>query len=149
MQVILLEKVDNLGALGDLVTVKAGYARNYLLPSGRTKSATPANIEEFEKRRAELEKQEAERLTAAQARADKLSQITAKIVAKVGTEGKLFGSIGNNDIAAACVEAGVSVEKREIRLPEGPIRNVGEFDVTVHLHSDVETTVKVVIEGEE
>lgn len=149
MQVILLEKVDNLGALGDLVTVKAGYARNYLLPSGRAKSATPANIEEFEKRRAELEKQEAERLTAAQARADKLSQITAKIVAKVGTEGKLFGSIGNNDIAAACVEAGVSVEKREIRLPEGPIRNVGEFDVTVHLHSDVETTVKVVIEGEE
>jgi len=149
MQVILLDKVENLGGLGDLVEVKPGYARNYLVPSRLAKMATKTNIEAFEASRAELEKEAAAKLALAQARADKLEGMVVTIASKAGTEGKLFGSIGLADIAAAVVEAGVEIEKREVRLPEGPLRNVGEFDIDLHLHSDVDTVVKVVVEATE
>jgi len=149
MQVILLDKVENLGGLGDLVEVKPGYARNYLVPSRLAKMATKTNIEAFEASRAELEKEAAAKLALAQARADKLEGMVVTIESKAGTEGKLFGSIGLADIAAAVVEAGVEIEKREVRLPEGPLRNVGEFDIDLHLHSDVDAVVKVVVEATE
>ncbi len=149
MQVILLDKVENLGGLGDLVEVKPGYARNYLVPGRLAKMATKTNIEAFEASRAELEKEAAAKLALAQARADKLEGLVVTIASKAGTEGKLFGSIGLADIAAAVVEAGVEIEKREVRLPEGSLRNVGEFDINLHLHSDVDTVVKVVIEATE
>jgi len=149
MQVILLDKVENLGGLGDLVEVKPGYARNYLVPSRLAKMATKTNIEAFEASRAELEKEAAAKLALAQARADKLEGMVVTIASKAGTEGKLFGSIGLADIAAAVVEAGVEIEKREVRLPEGPLRNVGEFDIDLHLHSDVDAVVKVVVEATE
>jgi len=149
MQVILLDKVENLGGLGDLVEVKPGYARNYLVPGRLAKMATKTNIEAFEASRAELEKEAAAKLALAQARADKLEGMVVTIASKAGTEGKLFGSIGLSDIAAAVVEAGVEIEKREVRLPEGPLRNVGEFDIDLHLHSDVDAVVKVVVEATE
>lgn len=150
MQVILLDKVDNLGGLGDLVDVKPGYARNFLLPFGKAKAATPENLEAFEARRAELERDAAEKLSAAQARAEKLSELVVTITARAGTEGKLFGSIGTAEIAEAASAAGdVAVEKKEVRMPEGTLRNVGEYDVELHLHSDVDTTIKVVVEAEE
>jgi len=149
MQVILLDKVENLGGLGDLVEVKPGYARNYLVPSRLAKMATKTNIEAFEASRAELEKEAAAKLALAQARADKLEGMVVTIESKAGTEGKLFGSIGLSDIADAVVEAGVEIEKREVRLPEGPLRNVGEFDIDLHLHSDVDAVVKVVVEATE
>lgn len=149
MEVILLTKVDNLGNLGDKVTVKPGYGRNYLLPQGLAKPATPENIAELEARRAELEKQLAEELAAAQARADKLKDLTVEITTKAGTEGKLFGSIGTHDIAEAVTQAGVELERKEVRLPDGPIRMAGEHEIELHLHSDVDATIKVVIVGEE
>ncbi|MCG5510925.1 50S ribosomal protein L9 [Ectothiorhodospira lacustris] len=149
MEVILLEKVENLGSLGDKVRVRSGYARNYLLPQGKAKFATEANIAEFEARRAELEKTAAESLAAAQARQTKLEAMTLTISARAGTEGKLFGSVGTNDIADAAKAAGVELEKREVRLPEGPLRQAGEFEVAVHLHTDVNATVKVVVVGVE
>ncbi|MDQ7073888.1 MAG: 50S ribosomal protein L9 [Gammaproteobacteria bacterium] len=149
MQVILLDKVENLGGLGDLVEVKPGYARNYLVPSRLAKMATKRNLEAFEASRAELEKEAAAKLALAQARADKLEGMVVTIASKAGTEGKLFGSIGLADIAEAVVEAGVEIEKREVRLPEGPLRNVGEFDIDLHLHSDVDAVVKVVVEATE
>ncbi|UAW99143.1 50S ribosomal protein L9 [Halopseudomonas nanhaiensis] len=145
MEVILLEKIANLGNLGDKVAVKAGYARNFLLPFGKATPATAANVEAFEARRAELEKNAAERKAEADARAAQLAELSVTITANAGEEGKLFGSIGTRDIADAVTAAGVEVEKSEVRLPEGPLRNVGEYDIVLHLHTDVEATVKLVV----
>jgi large subunit ribosomal protein L9 len=148
MEVILLEKIENLGALGDRVNVKPGYGRNYLIPKGKAASATAENIAEFEARRAELEKQAGEALAAAEARREQLADRTFTIKAKAGEEGKLFGSIGTADIAHAIGEAGVEVERHEIRLPTGAYRQVGEYDVEIHLHTDINTVVKLLIEAE-
>jgi large subunit ribosomal protein L9 len=148
MEVILLEKVENLGNLGDRVNVKSGYGRNFLIPSGKATPATEEHIKAFEERRAELEKAAAEALAAAEARRDKLADMSVTITAKAGEEGKLFGSVGAIDIAGAIVAAGVEVERSEVRLPEGAFRNIGEFQVQLHLHSDVDTEIKLVIEGE-
>jgi len=148
MEIILLEKVENLGNLGDKVNVKPGYGRNYLIPGGKATAATAANIAEFEQRRAELEKTAAEVLGAAQARIEALSGLSITITAKAGEEGKLFGSIGNVDIAEAVNAAGVAVEKREIRMPEGPLRNIGEFEIGFHLHTDVNTSITVTVVAE-
>ena len=149
MNVILLDKVAKLGGLGDQVAVKAGYARNYLFPSGKAVPANAENVEHFEKRRAELEKQLAATLTAAQGRADKLTALTdVTIVSKAGDEGKLFGSIGTRDIADAFSAAGVELTKSEVRLPHGTLRETGEFDISVQLHADVTTTVKLAVIAE-
>lgn len=149
MQVILLEKVENLGNLGDLVNVKSGYARNFLVPTGKAKSATPENLADFEKKKAEFEKAEKEKLTAAQSRADQLSGKTFTIAAKTGTEGKLFGSIGPADVSEAVCAGGVNVEKKEVRLPEGPIKALGEYEVGLHLHSDVDVVVTIDVVADE
>ena len=149
MEVILFEKIDRLGGIGDLVNVKAGFARNYLIPKGMAKMATEKNKAEIESRRAEFEQKAAEALAAATKRREQIEGLTVTITAKSGTEGKLFGSIGNVDIAAALTDAGVEVEKREVRLPEGPIRQAGEYEITLHLHSDVNAVAKVTIIGEE
>lgn len=143
MEVILLSKVENLGNLGDVVKVRNGYARNFLIPYGKAQAATKANVAEFEARRAELEKAAAEALAAAQARAAQLEGVSVTIAGKAGTEGKLFGSIGTAEIADALTDAGHAVEKREVRLPAGPLRAVGEYDIELHLHTDVNTSVKV------
>ena len=148
MEVILLEKVENLGNLGDRVNVRPGYGRNYLIPTGKATAATPENIKAFEERRAELEKQAAEALVAAEARRDQLEGLTVTITAKAGDEGKLFGSVGTADIAEAVTGAGVAIEKREVRMPEGPIRVTGEYQIELHLHTDVDASVKVVVEAE-
>ena len=148
MDVILLEKIANLGNLGDKVNVKGGYARNFLVPQGKATAATAANVEAFEARRAELEKQAAEKKAQADARAAKLAELTVTIAANSGDEGKLFGSIGTRDIAEAVSAAGVELDKSEVRLPNGALRNTGEYDVEVHLHTDVEATVKVVVVAE-
>ncbi|MEH6594334.1 MAG: 50S ribosomal protein L9 [Colwellia polaris] len=146
MEVILLDKIAKLGGLGDKVTVKSGYARNFLLPKGKAVFASKANVEHFEARRADLEKKLAEQLTAAQARAAKLAELAEiTIASKAGDEGKLFGSIGTRDIADAITEAGVEVVKAEVRLPLGSIRETGEFDIVIHVHNDVDTTIKVVV----
>ena len=149
MEVILFEKIDRLGGIGDLVNVKAGFARNFLLPQGKAKVATDANKAEIETRRAELEKVAAETLSNAEKRREQIEALTIEITAKSGTEGKLFGSIGNADIANALIEAGVEVEKRDVRLPEGPLRQAGEYEITLHLHTDVDAVAKVTIIGEE
>lgn len=150
MEVILLEKVENLGNLGDKVRVRAGYARNYLVPKGKAKFATAENIAEFEARRADLEKSAAEALATAEARREKLESLDpVTIASKSGGEGKLFGSVGTHDIAEAVTAAGVDVEKREVRLPQGAIRHIGEFDVELHLHTDVNAVVKVVVVAEQ
>lgn len=149
MEVILLQKVDNLGGLGDKVKVRAGYGRNYLLPQGLAKPATPENVAEFEARRAELEKAAAETLAAAVARKEKLEALEVTITSKAGGEGKLFGSVGTVDIADAVTAMGHELERREVRLPEGPIRTAGEHEVELHLHADVNATIKVIIVGEE
>lgn len=149
MEVILLEKIDRLGGLGDLVNVKSGYARNFLLPSGKAKVATPENVAEIEARRAELEKLAGEQLKAAEARAEKINGLEVSITAKSGTEGKLFGSVGNTDIADAVTAAGVEVEKREVRLPDGPIRIAGEYEIVLHLHADVDATLKLNVIADE
>jgi large subunit ribosomal protein L9 len=149
MEVILLEKIDNLGGLGDKVRVRPGYARNYLLPKGKAKFATPENIAEFEARRAELERAAAEALAAAEARRDSMSGMVIEIRAKAGSEGKLFGSIGAGDIADAVTARGVEVEKREVRLPEGPLRQAGEYDIEVHVHADVNADIRIIVIGEE
>lgn len=148
MEVILLEKVGRLGALGDKVSVKSGYGRNFLIPYGKAVPATASNVEHFEVRRAELEKASAEKLAAAQARADEFTDKAVTIVAKAGDEGKLFGSIGVRDVADALTAAGLTAAKSEVRLPEGPLRSIGEYEVTVHLHSDINTTVKVIVVAE-
>ena len=145
MEIILLEKIENLGVMGDKVNVKPGYGRNYLIPKGKAAPATEANIAEFEARRAELEKAAAETLAAAEARRDRLADMKITITAKAGDEGKLFGSIGTADIADAINATGVMVERHEVRLPTGAYRQVGEYDVDLHLHTDVNTTIKLTI----
>jgi large subunit ribosomal protein L9 len=137
MQVILLQKVANLGNIGDLVKVKSGYGRNFLLPKGKATLATKDNVAKFEARRAEFEKAARDELTAAQARGEKLKGLKITVAAKAGTEGKLFGSVGTADIAEACSRAGFKVERQEVDLAGGLIRNVGEHTVRLHLHTDV------------
>ena len=149
MDVILLQKVANLGAIGDRVRVKSGYGRNYLLPSGRATAATPANVARFEARRAELERTAAEELGSAQQRAESLRDFRLSITAKAGAEGKLFGSVGTNDIAEGCTAAGHKVSRAEVRLSTGPLRAVGEYQVPLHLHTDVEVPLTVIIVAEE
>lgn len=144
MQVILMEKVVNLGGLGDVVKVKDGFARNYLIPQGKAKRATQANLKEFEGRRAELEKKANEQLTGAQERAAKLEGLKVDIAQKAGVDGRLFGSVTNADIAEALTKAtGVAVKKAEIRMPEGPLKHIGEFPIVVALHSDVLANIAV------
>jgi len=145
MEIILLQKVDNVGGIGDLVRVKSGFARNYLIPQGKATLATPENKAKFESRRAELEAKAAAELAAAQARAKKLEGLTLKIEMQAGAEGKLFGSVGTVDIAEEIGKRGVEVERSEIRLPEGPLRLVGDHQVALHLHTDVDVEIKVVI----
>ena len=146
MNVILLENVENLGSIGDLVKVKPGYGRNYLLPQGKAALATPENMKEIEARRAELEKAAAEELAAARTRAGAIEGMEVVIQANAGPEGKLFGSVGPIDIADAFEKVQVEVERSEVRMPEGPIQQLGEFTVGVHLHPevDVDITVRVV-----
>ena len=149
MEVILFEKIDRLGSIGDLVNVKAGFARNFLLPQGKAKVATDANKAEIESRRAEFEKMAEEAIAEAGKRRDQIEQLTISITSKSGTEGKLFGSIGNADVAEAITAAGVEIAKRDVRLPDGPIRQAGEYEVTIHLHTDVDAVAKIVIIGDE
>ena len=149
MEVILLERIRNLGTLGQKVKVKAGYGRNYLVPEGKAIYATKGNIEKFEARRAELEKVEADHLQAAQARGYSLTALgVVTITSKAGEEGKLFGSVGTRDIADAITLAGVEVAKSEVHLPAGVLRHTGEYDVDVEFHSDVRITVKLSIIGQ-
>lgn len=148
MQVILLEKIRNLGELGDEVNVRAGYGRNYLLPHGKAVTATAKNKAHFEARRAELERTQAENLAAAQARAEKLNGMSVKIARKAGEEGKLFGSVGTNDIAAAITAAGVEVVKAEVLLPRGALKEIGEHEVAIALHPEVQTKVIVAVVAE-
>jgi large subunit ribosomal protein L9 len=149
MEVILLDKVDNLGNLGDKVSVKAGFGRNYLIPTGRAVPATADNVKVFEERRAELEKQAAEKLAAAEARKAQIEGLGKVTIShKAGEEGKLFGSVGTSDIADACTAAGAEVAKAEVRLPEGPFRVAGEYEVELHLHADVNATISVEVIAE-
>lgn len=148
MQVILLERIANLGNLGEVVKVKSGFGRNFLIPQGKAKPATKDNIAEVEQRRAELEAVFAAQLAAAQQRAEQLNGLAVTLAAKAGDEGKLFGSIGTRDIAEAIVKAGVEVQKSEVLLPNGPLRNTGEYDVAVRVHADVEATIKLAIVAE-
>ncbi len=148
MQVILMEKVVNLGNLGDVVKVKDGYARNFLIPGGHAKRATETNIAEFETRRAELEKEQAARFAAAQARAEKLEGLMIQITQKAGVDGRLFGSVGNADIAEALKTQGHEVAKAEVRLPEGPFKMIGDYPVVLSLHTDVLANITVSVLGE-
>lgn len=149
MQVILLQRIANLGKLGDTVNVKSGYGRNYLVPQGKALPATQANIEKFEARRAELEKQEAQELAEANKRAEALQDVNVIIRAKSGDEGKLFGSIGTRDIADALTKSGLPVDRSEVKLPEGALRNVGEYNVDIQLHHDIKASILVTILAEE
>lgn len=149
MDVILLQKVTNLGNIGDRVKVKSGYGRNFLLPKGKATVATADNVAKFEARRAELEKQANEELAAAQARAAKLEGFKLSLTAKAGNEGKLFGSVGNTDIIEALAKAGHKVNRAEVRLGGGPIRHVGEHSVQLQFHADVVVEVPVTVTGEE
>lgn len=150
MEVILLEKVDNVGALGDKVAVKSGYARNFLIPKGKAVFASAENVAAFEARRAELEKQEADKLAAAEARRVQVEALESgvTIAHQAGEEGKLFGSVGTGDIVTALAEKGVEIAKSEVRMPEGAFREVGEFEVVLHLHTDVNVTLAVNIVAE-
>jgi large subunit ribosomal protein L9 len=149
MEIILLQKVDNVGGIGDLVRVKSGYARNYLIPQGKATLATAENKAKFELRRAELEAKAAAELEVAQARAKKLEGLVVKLEMQAGTEGKLFGSVGTVDIAEAITKQGIEIERSEIRLHDGPLRSVGEHRVALHLHTDVNVEVTVTIEAVE
>jgi large subunit ribosomal protein L9 len=149
MEVILLEKVGKWGDLGDKVNVKAGYGRNFLIPQGKAVAATEENTKHFEARRAELEKAAADKLAAAEARAEQVNGLELTIATQAGDEGKLFGSVGPRDIAERATEAGVALEKSEVRMPEGPIRTTGEFDIQVQLHSEVFASLKVNVVPEE
>lgn len=149
MQVILLEKIINVGSLGDLVDVKPGFARNYLLPTGKAQMATKTNIAEFETRRAEYEAQQTSLLESAKQRAAGLEGASVTVLARAGNEGKLFGSVGADEIAAAFNTSNKPVEKRELRMPDGPLRNTGEHEVVLHIHPEIDVTVTVIVEGEE
>lgn len=148
MQIILLEKIVNLGGLGDTVNVRSGYARNYLLPQGKAVPATAANVEEFEARRADLEAQAAAKLNEAESRKAKIEALDLSIAVKAGDEGKLFGSLGNRDIADLVIAAGVEVDRSEVRLPEGPLRALGAFEIDVQLHAEVTATLKLQVVAE-
>ncbi len=149
MDIILLKNVDNLGNLGDKVNVRAGYGRNFLIPTGRAVPATDSNMKAFEERRATLEKEAAEQLSSANARKVKFDDLSITITCKSGDEGRLFGSVGTADIAAAATEAGVELSKKEIRLPDGPFRVAGEYEVALHLLAEVDATLKLNIVSEE
>ena len=148
MQVILLDKVVNLGGLGEVVKVKDGYARNFLIPSGRARRATAAAVKEFEVKRAELEKAAAAKLAEAQAQGDKLAGTTIKLTQKAGVDGRLFGSVTNADIAAELTRTGLAVVKSQVRMPLGPIKVVGDHAVSVSLHTDVAVDLTVTVYGE-
>ncbi|MBU3068208.1 50S ribosomal protein L9 [Aestuariicella sp. G3-2] len=148
MNVILLEKVGKLGNIGDQVSVKSGFGRNFLIPQGKAIPATAANVADFEARRAELEAAAAEKKTAAEARAEKLAELTVTIAANAGDEGKLFGSLGARDLAAAITKAGVDVAKSEVKLPEGTLREVGEYEIDVQVHAEVIQSVKLTVVAE-
>ncbi len=149
MDVILLTKVANLGTIGDRVKVKSGYGRNFLLPKGKATLATPENVKKFEARRAELEKVARDQFQDAQSRAAAFKEFKLQITAKAGTEGKLFGSIGTADIAEACTKAGHKLARAEVRLPTGPLRTVGDHTITLHLHTDIDVQLPVVITAED
>ncbi|MES9962681.1 MAG: 50S ribosomal protein L9 [Candidatus Sedimenticola sp. 20ELBAFRAG] len=149
MDVILLEKVDNLGGLGDKVSVKPGYGRNFLIPGGKAVAATKANLEAFEARRAELEAQASEALAAAETRKTAIEALSVIVARKAGDEGRLFGSVGTGDIADAVNEAGVELAKREVRLPDGPFHTTGEYEVQLHLHTDVDAILKLTVAAAE
>ncbi len=149
MDVILLEKVENLGVIGDRVKVRSGYGRNFLLPRGKATLATSANIAVFEARRADLEAKQQDELAVAQTRAANVVKLEIQLTAKAGTEGKLYGSLGTADIAEACTTAGVLVKRSEVRLPEGPIRTVGEHSIELHFHSDVNAVIRISVVAEE
>jgi len=149
MDIILQEKIANLGDLGDKVSVKPGFGRNFLIPKGKAIPATPEKIAEFEQRRAELEKKAAAVLDTAKSRADAIGKLDVSIVQKAGDEGKLFGSVGTADIAAAVTQAGVEIQKQEVRMPDGVIRHIGEHNIDLQIHSDVVTTITVKIVAEE
>ena len=148
MQIILLEKVVNLGNLGEVVKVKDGYARNFLIPKRMAKRATPAAMAEFEARRAELEKIAAEKLAAAQGVADKMAGLSVTVTRKAGMDGRLFGSVGNADVAEALKAAGFDVDKAAIRMPDGPLKAIGEFPLDIALHTDVLASINVVVAAE-
>ena len=148
MQIILLDKVVNLGALGDVVKVKDGYARNFLIPSGRARRATQGAIAEFEARRAELEKVAAAKLSAAQAQGEKLAATSLKLTQKAGVDGRLFGSVTNHDVSEELNKQGFKVAKSQVRMPNGPLKNVGDYTVSVNLHTDVTVEVAVTVLGE-
>jgi len=149
MDVILLTKVANLGNIGDRVKVKSGYGRNFLLPKGKATLATPENVKKFEARRAELEKIARDQFQDAESRAAAFKEFKLQITAKAGTEGKLFGSIGTSDIAEACTKAGHKLARAEVRLPTGPLRTVGDHTITLHLHTDIDVQLPVVITAED
>lgn len=149
MQVILMEKVANLGELGDVVKVKDGYARNFLIPHGKAKRATDANLKAFESRRAELEKAQAETLKAAQERGAKLDGLTLQITQKAGPDGRLFGSVTNYDVVEALQKQGHEVERANVRMPQGPLKQVGDFPIQIALHTDVTVTIRVSVLGEQ
>ena len=148
MQIILMEKVVNLGQLGDVVKVKNGYARNFLIPTGKAKRATAVALAEFEARRAELQAGEAAKLAAAQAVAEKMAGLSVKIAQKAGVDGKLFGSVTNADIAETLAAAGFAIEKAQVRMPNGHLKQIGEYTVSVALHTDVVVDVTVSVVGE-
>jgi len=148
MQIILLEKVGKLGNLGDVVKVKDGYARNFLIPQGKAKRATEANMAEFEARRAELEKAQADKLAAAQAVAEKLEGLMVQITRNAGMDGRLFGSVTNADVAEALAAQGFDIDRSAVRMPEGPLKSVGDTQLDVALHSDVVTSITVSVLGE-
>ena len=149
MQIILLEKVTNLGGLGDVVKVRDGFARNFLIPHGKAKRATKENLAEFEQRRAELEKAQAQQLSEAQGKAEKLEGLAVQISQKAGVDGKLFGSVTNADIAEALKAQGFDVAKANVRMPQGPLKNIGEHPLKVALHTDVVVTVNVTVVPEQ
>lgn len=148
MQVILLEKINKLGKLGDTVEVKSGYARNYLLPLGKATEATPANLQKLEERRAELEAEQAAVLADAQARGEKLNGIVITMSVKAGSEGRLFGAVTSQDIAEAVTNAGVKLEKRDVRIADGSIRSIGEHEIVLNLHADVVVSLQVNVVAE-
>ncbi len=148
MQIILLEKVINLGGLGDVVIVKDGYARNFLIPQGKAKRATPASLADFEQRRAELELAQAQTLAVAQERGGKIDGMLVQITQKAGVDGRLFGSVTTIDIADALAAQGMTVERLNIRLPNGPLKQIGDHDVSIALHTDVVVQIKVSVLGE-